>query len=242
MHFSFEQSVDVGAAIIVGVAFFVAFVLPPMTMRRAMRQSCIALARAVESREPYQLGHSEQTARLVVEMAKRSGRYAPWQLWEIENAALLHMIGKVGVAYGTLNSVITPAGKQLVELRDYVRIGAEILKAIPPLKGGAEMVEYHREYLDGSGYPFGCDGDAIPFASRLLCVATEYTAMTSPRIYRPLENVLTQEQALEYLRSRAGQIYDADAVELLSKALGAPSSPPGAERADLPGGIGAVAQ
>jgi HD-GYP domain-containing protein (c-di-GMP phosphodiesterase class II) len=239
---TFEQAVDIGAAVIVAGAVFIGFVYPPLTMRRVMRQSCIALARAVESREPFQLGHSERTAALVVEMARRSGRFAPWQLWEVENAALLHMIGKVGVAHGLLNSAIPPGGNQLFELRDYVRIGAEILNAIPPLKAGAETVAYHREYLDGSGYPFGRYGEEIPFASRLLCVATEYAAMTSPRIYRPLGNVLSQEQALDYLHSRAGQIYDPEAVALLTSVLGAPKRPTNPERAELSGGIGATAQ
>ncbi|MDR3706923.1 MAG: HD domain-containing phosphohydrolase [Capsulimonadaceae bacterium] len=225
MTITFEQAVDIAAIAIVVLAFFVAFIYPPLMMRRAIKQSCIALARAVESREPYQLGHSERTAELVVAMARRSVRFAPWQIWDLEIAALLHMIGKVGVAHGTLNSELPPAGRELFALHEYVRIGAEILAAVPPLSGAAVTVAYHREYLDGAGYPFGRYGDGIPFGARLLCVATEFVAMTSPRVYRADGAVMDTADALEYFSQRAGQVYDAEAVELLARICQTPRRP-----------------
>ena len=241
MILSFQQTVDLAAGTIVVTAFFVAFIYPPVMMRRAIKQSCVALARAVESREPYQLGHSERTAALLVAMARRSLRFAPWEIWNLEIAALLHMIGKVGVAHGTLNSAIPPAGRELFALREYVRIGAEILAALPPLRAAAPTVAFHREYLDGAGYPFGRFGDGIPFGARLLCVATEFVAMTSPRVYRADGAVMNVEEALEYFAERAGQVYDADAVDLLTKVCRTPrrpaskTAPPIGERAGATG-------
>jgi HD-GYP domain-containing protein (c-di-GMP phosphodiesterase class II) len=239
---SFEHAIDSAGVAIIGAAFFVAFIYPPVTMRRATRQSCIALARAVESREPYQLGHSERTAKLVVSMAQRTFRFWPWQLWDIEMAALLHMIGKVGVAHGLLNSPAPPAGRQLFALREYVRVGAEIIEAVPDLKAGAKTIAFHREYLDGTGYPYGRYGDDIPFAARLLCIATEFVAMTSERVYRPYGKVMTHEEALDYFRQRAGRQYDAEGVALLIKVTQTPTKPTGTVRAPLGGRVGAAAK
>ena len=214
---NFEHTMDIAGIVIVASAFFVAFVYPPTALRRAIKLSCIALARAVEAREPYQLGHSERSAALVVAMAWRSMQFAPWQIWDLEIAALLHMIGKVGVSHATLNSAIRPEGPQLFALREYVLIGAQILNAVPPLRGAADTVAYHREYMDGAGYPYGRYGDGIPFGARLLCVATEYVAMTSPRIYRADGAVMTTNEALEYFKQHAGQTYDPKAVSLLAQ-------------------------
>ena len=214
---SFHEAVNISGSTIVATAIFVAFVYPPMITRRATRQSCIALARAVESREPHLLGHSERTAGYVVAMARRSVRFFPWQIWDIEIAALLHTIGKVGVPHGVLNSPEAPRGDDLFAMREYVRIGSEILAAVPPLSRGASTVQYHREYLDGTGYPYGRFGQSIPFSSRLLCVASEFAAMTSPRIYHANMSAMTDEEALLYLEERAGERYDREAVELLAE-------------------------
>jgi len=133
-------------------------------------------------------------------------QFWPWQIWDLEISALLHMIGKVGVSHGALNSPNAPIGKQLFALREYVRIGAEILSAVAPLRGGAQTVAFHREYMDGGGYPFGRFGDGIPFAARLLCVATEYVAMTSPRIYRPGSSAHSSQEALTIYAASRRQI------------------------------------
>lgn len=241
----FQHAIDTAGVTIVATGVFVAFVYPPIMMRRAIKQSCIALARAVESREPFQVGHSEKTAALVVAMAKRSLRYAPWQIWDLEIAALLHMIGKVGVAHAILNSSMQPVGRQLFDLREYVRIGAEILYAVPPLRCAADTVAYHREYLDGAGYPYGRFGDGIPFSARLLCVATEYVAMTSPRVYRAHGSVMTPQDALAYFTKRAGSLYDVEAVTLLTEVCSKRRRPTGSLLEQIKGdlsGVGAPAK
>jgi len=206
-----------GVAIVL-LSLFVAFVYPRISMKKAVKQSCSALAMAVAHREPYLSSHSERTAKLVVNMAKMSMRIWPWRIWDLEMAALLHMIGKVGVSYSILNDKQAPEGQALFELREYVRIGAEMLSASPTLRRASWIVAFHREYYDGGGYPYGRYGDNIPFESRLLCVASEFVAMTSQRIYREGEAPFSPEEAMQHFVEYAGERYDPESVALLNRA------------------------
>ncbi|HEY3332752.1 MAG TPA: HD domain-containing phosphohydrolase [Capsulimonadaceae bacterium] len=202
---------------------FAAFAYPRIAMQRATRATCIALARAAESREPHMIGHSERTAEIVVAMATRSLKFAPWQIWDLEAAALLHLVGKIGISHELLNNSATPSSRAWVALREYVRLGTEFIEGMDNLGRGAETVAAHREYIDGTGYPLGRRGTEIPFAARLLCVATEYVAMTSPRIYRANGETMSPDQALDTLRLHAGVRYDTDAVNLLAAVVGSPT-------------------
>ena len=189
----------------------------PWRIRNSYRQTFIALARAVEAREPHLLGHAEQTARYVVGMARRRGQSFGGTR-RLEYAALLHGIGKVSVPYGLLNtSASLPGFADRFVLRDYVRVGAAILDAIPILQPTADMVRYHHEYVDGSGYPYGRSGRAIPFEAQMLCVASEYVAMTTPRLYRAAL-ALSPAQADAYLRAQTGTRYSRRAVSLFLQA------------------------
>lgn len=220
-----ETVVNISAGAIVGTALLAAIFYLPWRMRDAYRQTFIALARAVELREPYLVGHAEKTARYVVLMARWCGMTL-WETRHLEHAALLHGIGKVSVPYGLLNnpdpvisSSLPPSFSTSLTatdrfvLRDYVRVGAAIVDAIPVLRPTADIVRYHREYLDGSGYPYGRYRGGIPFRAQMLCVASEYVAMTSPRLYRQ-GIAMPPEQVIRHLRSQAGRRYHRGAVLL----------------------------
>ena len=206
------------AALAFTSALLAIFIYLPWRIRCSYRQTFIAIARAVEAREPHLLGHAEQTARYVVLMARWRGMSLA-AIRRLEYAALLHGIGKVSVPYGLLNSpacLTSPADRFV--LRDYVRVGAAILDAIPILKPTADIVRFHHEYVDGSGYPFGRHGSAIPKEAQMLCVASEYIAMTTPRLYRAGLS-LTPAEAHRYLAAQIGSRYPAAMVALLRKAI-----------------------
>lgn len=206
-------SVNIIAATVFSVSLAVIFLYLPWTVRRSYRQTFIALARTVEAREPHLLGHAEQTARYVVWMARLRcmGLMATRRL---EYAALLHGIGKVSVPYELLNSpACLSRPRDRFVLRDYVRVGAAILDAIPILRPASNTVRFHHEYLDGSGYPYGRSGWSIPVEAQMLCVASEYVAMTAPRLYRA-SLVKTPSQADCYLREHAGRRYSRLVVAL----------------------------
>jgi HD-GYP domain-containing protein (c-di-GMP phosphodiesterase class II) len=198
-------------------ALLTIFFYLPWRIRRSYRQTFIAIARAVEAREPHLLGHAERTARYVVLMARWRGLgFAETR--RLEYAALLHGIGKVSVPYGLLNSpacLTSPADRFV--LRDYVRVGAAILDAIPVLSPAADAVRYHHEYVDGSGYPFGRYGNDVPTDAQMLCIASEYVAMVTPRLYRA-GLALTPAEADLYLRAQAGRRYSDRIVSLFRRA------------------------
>jgi len=203
---------DIAVTAFTGALTAIMFYLP-WTVRRSYRQTFIAMARAVEAREPCLLGHAEQTARYVVWMARLRGM-GLLATRRMEYAALLHGIGKVSVPYELLNTpaCLTRPIDRFV-LRDYVRVGAAILDVIPILQPASDAVRFHHEYQDGSGYPFGRYGRSIPIEAQMLCVASEYVAMTAPRLYRA-SLAKSQAQAGRYLRSQIGQRYSLFIVAL----------------------------
>jgi HD-GYP domain-containing protein (c-di-GMP phosphodiesterase class II) len=212
----FAIIIDILGLLVLASALVLVFVLLPLNTRKAAVQSYIAMARAVETREPHLLGQSEQTARYATIMAWMSLSMWPTEIVRLETAALMHTLGKVGVPFALLNSPQSLCSiSERYVVREYVRIGAAMLDAVPGLRDCAPAVLYHREYIDGSGYPFGRFGDAIPLPARILCVASEFVALTSPRIYRAGLAALKPEAALRHLRRHAGERYDKRCVALL---------------------------
>lgn len=206
-------SINIIAATVFSVSLAVIFLYLPWTVRRSYRQTFIALARTVEAREPHLLGHAEQTARYVVWMARLCGM-SLLATRRLEYAALLHGIGKVSIPYELLNSpACLSRPRDRFVLRDYVRVGAAILDAVPILRPASDAVRYHHEYLDGSGYPFGRHGRSIPIEAQMLCVASEYVAMTAPRLYRAALS-MRPVQADRFLREQAGRRYSRSVVLL----------------------------
>ena len=201
-----DLSITITAATVFSVSLSIIFLYLPWTVRRSYRQTFIALARTVEAREPHLLGHAEQTARYVVWMARLRGM-SLLATRRLEYSALLHGIGKVSIPYELLHSpACLSRPRDRFVLRDYVRVGAAILDAVPLLQPASDAVRYHHEYLDGSGYPFGRYGRSIPIEAQMLCVASEYVAMTAPRLYRASLS-MCPIQADRFLLGQTGRRY-----------------------------------
>jgi putative nucleotidyltransferase with HDIG domain len=130
--------------------------------------------------------------------------------------ALLHDIGKIGVPDDVLGkpAALTPSEFELI--RAHPVIGARILRSIPFLAAHLPIVELHHERPDGTGYPYGLVGDAIPLAARIVHVADAYDAMTSARAYRPARS---PHEAIAELNQNAGTDFDAASVHALVQAL-----------------------
>ena len=201
----FLSRIDIIAGTMFSMALTAITFYLPWTVRRSYRQTFIALARAVEAREPHLLGHAEQTAKYVVWMARLRGM-GLLATRRLEYAALLHGIGKVSVPYEMLNSpkpMTRPIDRFV--MRDYVRVSAAIFDVVPILQPASDAVRFHHEYQDGSGYPFGRSGRSIPVEAQMLCIASEYVAMTAPRLYRASHP--SEQQADRYLVRQIGRRY-----------------------------------
>jgi putative nucleotidyltransferase with HDIG domain len=174
-----------------------------------------ALAAALDARDPYTAGHSERVSTLAVEMG-RAMSLRDEDLDVLRLGALLHDIGKIGVPDEILGkpAALTPHEFELI--RAHPVIGARILRSIPFLAAHLPIVELHHERPDGSGYPYGLAGDAIPLAARIVHVADAYDAMTSARAYRPAR---PPHEAIAELNRGRGTDFDAQSVQALVAAL-----------------------
>jgi response regulator RpfG family c-di-GMP phosphodiesterase len=168
-----------------------------------------AFALAVEAKDTYTHGHSENVMKYAVALA----HYLCMPEEEIENikfAGLLHDIGKIGVSEAILNKPDRLTDEEFAEIKKHPGIGAKIIADVPFLGALAPLVKYHHEFFDGLGYPEGISGTTIPLGARILSVADAYEAMTSNRPYR---KALSPETAIQKLVEAKGKQFDASLVD-----------------------------
>jgi two-component system response regulator RpfG len=177
------------------------------------RETLLRLAKAGEYRDNDTSGHvlrMAYTARLIAETLGKDSDYCD----VIEQAAPMHDIGKIGVP----DRILLKPGKLDVHERSvmmhHARIGYEILRDSPSqyLQFGATIAWCHHEKYNGSGYPRGLRGKAIPIEARIVALADVLDALLSER---PYKNAWSIDQALELIRSESGRHFDPDCVEAL---------------------------
>ena len=172
-----------------------------------------ALARAIDAKDTYTNGHSGRVADYARRIAERCG-YSSQRQNEIYLAGLLHDVGKIGVPDYIINKPgrLTPEEYDLI--KTHPAIGEEILESIrerPELAIGAR---WHHERFDGTGYPDGLAGNAIPEIARIIAVADAYDAMTSRRSYR--DNLAPEQVRAELEKGKGTQFDPAFADIMLS--------------------------
>jgi len=155
-----------------------------------------ALAAVIDAKDPCTRGHSQRVVDYVL-MAGEALGLSQDELEILEYAAILHDIGKIGIA----DSVLTKPGKLTEEearlFREHPVIGANIIAGIPFLSRARGMVLHHHERYDGMGYPDGLAGENIPLAARLLAVADTFDSITTDRPYRA---ALGRQHAIDELQ------------------------------------------
>jgi HD-GYP domain-containing protein (c-di-GMP phosphodiesterase class II) len=155
----------------------------------------------------------------VVALACRLGRrlgLAPAALRDLDYAARLHDIGKVGVPDALLQKAGALNEDEWRLVRGHSAWGARLVEGIPGLERVSLIVRHHHERFDGDGYPDGLRGDDIPMESRILAAADAYVAMTEDRPYRrALSNAAVERE----LRAGRAQQFDPDVVEALEAEL-----------------------
>ncbi|RKX70820.1 hypothetical protein DRP53_03720 [candidate division WOR-3 bacterium] len=179
-------------------------------LRRTIGNTLQAMAKILETRDPFTAGHQIKVAELARKIAQRLG-LSEKRIEGIYNAALIHDIGKISVPAEILSRPSKLTKPEFDLVKNHCRIGYEILKGIDFPWPVAEIVLQHHERLDGSGYPQGLKGDRIMLEARILAVADVFEAMTSHRPYRP---ALTTEAAIDELRRNRGILYDPKVVDV----------------------------
>ena len=179
-------------------------------LERSFLGSLEALANALEARDAYTRGHSDRVARWSQELALAAG-LSPTRAAVVARAGRLHDLGKIGVPEGVLRKPAALTSAEWQRMREHPLVGAQILAPLEFFAEGALIVRHHHERLDGSGYPDGLRGEAIPLGARVVAVADTYDALTSDRPYR---RGLAHEEAVRRLRDEAGRTLDADLTQL----------------------------
>jgi hypothetical protein len=205
-------------------------------LSRSYEAVVLALSSALDVRDEYTGEHSSETARMALQVGCRMGLDKA-ELQRLEQAAMLHDIGKLGIPTEILHAprALTPEERAVME--QHPVIGERILRGIPHLQEVARAVRHEHERWDGAGYPDGLAGEAIPLASRVVFACDAWHAMTSDRPYR---QALPEDVARAELAANAGTQFDPRAVEAVLDVVGqrdgdappAPGAPAGADSED----------
>ncbi len=166
---------------------------------------------AVHIRDPYTGGHGRRVARYSVMIAREIGLRGAI-LQEIEQAARLHDIGKIGWADAILRKPAPLTKEEFASVRCHPEAGAQLLESIPGLRFLAPAVRHHHERYDGTGYPQGLGGERIPLTARIIAVADALDALTTERPYHAAQPM---DMAIAELRHEAGAAFDPAIVAVL---------------------------
>jgi putative nucleotidyltransferase with HDIG domain len=169
-----------------------------------------ALALAIDAKDQVTHGHIRRVQIYAVSLARAMGVSDEPTLKGIEAGALLHDTGKIAMPEHILNKPGKLTAQEYETMKSHVTIGADILSGIDFPYPVLPYVRHHHENWDGTGYPDGLKGEAIPLGARILSVVDCFDALTSDRPYR---RALTTETAIGILRERSGNMYDPAAVE-----------------------------
>ena len=143
-----------------------------------------ALMTALDFRDNETQGHSYRVVEYAVIVAGQMGIVEP-ELTRIRRGAILHDVGKIGVPDAVLHKPSGLDDQEWREMRRHPELGYRMLKDITFLKPCLDIVLFHQERFDGSGYPQGLKGEQIPLGARIFAVVDTFDAMTSDRPYRP---------------------------------------------------------
>ncbi|WP_366922259.1 HD domain-containing phosphohydrolase [Metallumcola ferriviriculae] len=181
------------------------------TFKGALR----TLAKIVEMKDPYTFGHSERVSRYSYELALEAG-LSKNEAEHITSAAFLHDIGKVVIPDKILLKTKELTSKEKEQINTHPVKGAEIIENLFDIPHIYDVIRYHHERLDGTGYPDGLDGEKIPLSAKIVAIADSYEAMISQRIYR---KAMTAHEAYQNLLAEAGDKYDSKLVKLFYQVI-----------------------
>lgn len=184
-------------------------------LRSETTKALVAIAGMVDSRDSYTYQHSQEVARYATQIATKLG--LPFEQVEMINlAAQLHDIGKIGTPDGILQKPGRLEGSEVKVMQEHPSAGAQVLKYFSLFRRGVDLVLYHQEHYDGSGYPKGLSREQVPLGARIIHVADAYQAMTSDRVYRRAMDV---NVAVARLLVDSGRQFDPTVVKAFIEVL-----------------------
>ena len=182
-------------------------------LERNLLQTVQAIARTLETRDPYTAGHQRRVTELSIAIAEELG-LDEQQIEGIRFGATIHDIGKIHIPAEILNYPGQLSEMEFGIIKTHTEVGNNIVKDIDFPWPVADIIYQHHERLDGSGYPQGLKGDEIILEARILAVADVVEAISSHRPYRPSMGI---EAALDELRKNRGKFYDPEITDICIK-------------------------
>lgn len=214
LAFLYVQMQVLGVALLVLPLFFVRhFYQMNLQLEQVNKELLELMVKAIEARDPYTSGHSVRVAEYARVIARELGLPSK-HVDVIETAALMHDVGKIHEDFAPL---LRKEGRLTAEERILMQThpaqSAELVGTIAGFRGAVQdAVKFHHENFDGTGYPDGLSGRAIPVGARIIMIADTIDAMTTDRPYR---RALGFERVIQELRKYAGTQFDPELVELV---------------------------
>ena len=154
-----------------------------------------SLAQTIDARDPYTFGHSARVSLYAGLLGERIG-LDDWSLAVVRRGGLFHDFGKIAVR----DRVLLKPGKltdaEYAHIKRHPTLGRDLLQNMKTLSPALDVVFHHHERMDGSGYPSGLQGEAIPLTARVTTIADVFDALTTARVYR---GALSREDALRIM-------------------------------------------
>lgn len=163
-------------------------------------ETVLAFVDMIEHRDAYTAGHTLRVAKYC-RMIARKFDIEEDDVKKLEKAAILHDIGKIA----TPDTILLKPGRltslEYNLIKEHVDAGYQMLSKVELYKDLAQIIKFHHEHYDGTGYPNGIKGESIPFLAHILIVADAFDAMTTNRIYK---SRLTPKEAIEEIKLNSG--------------------------------------
>ena len=173
------------------------------------------VSNAVDLKDPYTAHHSRRVSTYATKMARVLG-VPEVEVERIRIGALMHDIGKIGVPGDVIRKPSKLTDEEMAVMKSHVESGASIVEELEILNRSTDIVRYHHENYDGTGYPSGLAGQRIPLGARIVFVSDAFDALTTDRPYRKGRSV---PEAVKVLEANINTQFDPRAVEALKTVL-----------------------
>ncbi len=170
---------------------------------------------ALELRDDETVEHTQRVTRMCIDLVKLIG-FKDEDLPNVWRGALLHDIGKMGVPDSILlkRDELTSEEREIMKM--HPSLARDLIYPVEYLRSSIDIPLYHHEKWDGTGYPYGLQGEQIPLVARIFAVADVWDALTSDRPYR---KACSQQKALEYIRKQSGRHFDPSVVDVFLRLI-----------------------
>ncbi|GAB4522480.1 MAG: hypothetical protein Fur0018_04310 [Anaerolineales bacterium] len=189
--------------------------LQTATLQLSAAQEQMQIALLVEKHNGEPEGVTLEMAALGEQIAQKLN-FPPEEIQPLRYGILLHDVGMLFLRDVQINKAAPLTDSERAAVREHPILGANFLSGTQIFHPVLDVIRYHHEYYNGTGYPRGLSGAQIPVAARIACLVDVWYALQSPRPYRP---ALSIHQALQIIREQSGKAFDPQIVAVLLKLI-----------------------